>query len=171
MVNPTACHDSAPNRLIEEVGRHPFSGVLGPSGCRSVGSPFTGAGFTTAEAMASAFPSRGMSDPAACLAVRDLGDIQFGCLGPGGKIRGSVAVPAHDQPATIATEGPYPQRRLLRGPATPRTGLGRGKPAVAYHQVAPEPRRLVSKLTSELGPGGIGDGSSEALVADQVGNR
>jgi len=108
MVNPTACHYSAPNRLIEEIGRHPFSGVLGPSGCRSVGSPFTGAGFTTAEAMASAFPSRGMSDPAACLAVRDLGDIQFGCLGPGGEIRGSVAVPVHDQPATIATEGPCP---------------------------------------------------------------
>ena len=59
-----------------------------------VGSPFTGVGSTTAEAMASAHPSGGMSDPAACLAVRDLGDIQFGCLGPGGEIRGSVAVPA-----------------------------------------------------------------------------
>ena len=121
--------------------------------------------------MASAFPSRGMGNPAACLTVRDLGDIQFGCLGPGGEIRGGVAVAVHDQPATIAAEGPCPQRHLLRDPATPRTGLGRGKPALAYHQVAPEPGRLVSKLTSELRPSGIGDGSSEALVADQVGHR
>jgi hypothetical protein len=34
----------------------------------------------------------------------------------------------------------------------------------------PVPGRLVPKLSGELGPGGIGDGSGKAL-ADQVGDR
>jgi hypothetical protein len=58
----------------------------------------------------------------------------------------------------------------MYGPATSRADLGGGKPAVADHQLAPEPGRLVSKLAGELGPRGIGDGFGEALVADQVGD-
>jgi hypothetical protein len=39
--------------------------------------------------MASAFPSRGVGDPAARLAVRDLG---MGALGPGGEVGSGIAV-------------------------------------------------------------------------------
>jgi len=55
-------------------------------------SPFTGAGSTIAKSMASAFPSRGVSCPAARLAVRGLGCRHTGGLGPGGEVRGGVAV-------------------------------------------------------------------------------
>ena len=37
----------------------------------SVGSPFVGTGFTIGTTMVSAVPSRGIVDPAACLAVRE----------------------------------------------------------------------------------------------------
>jgi hypothetical protein len=59
----------------------------------------------------------------------------------------------------------------MYGPATSRAGLGGGEPAVADHQLAPEPGRLVSKLARELGPGGIGDGPGKALVAKQIAYR
>src|ERR687883_1569582 len=99
-----------------------------------VGSPFTGVGSTTAEAMVSAHPSGGMSDPAACLAVRGLGDLELGILGPGGEIGGCVAVPVNDQPATTTTKDSCPQRHSLRDPTTGEAGLGRGEPAIADHQ-------------------------------------
>jgi hypothetical protein len=120
--------------------------------------------------MVSACLSRGMSNPAACLAVRDLSDIGD-CLGPGGDIGGGIAVPVHDQPTNTAMIGPRPQRHLLRDSATCGAGLGGGEPALAYHQLAPVPGRLVPKLSAEFGPGGIGDGSGKALVADKVGYR
>ena len=171
MVNRTACPYSASNSLLEVVGRHPSRVSLASAGSWSVGSPFAGVGFTTAEAMASAFPSRGMSDPAACLAVRNLGDTDSGSLGPGGEIGGGVAVPIHNQPATTAAKGPRAQCHLLRHPSTGGAGLGRGKPALTNHQFAPEPGGLVLKLAGKLAPRGIGDGLGEALIADQVSHR
>jgi hypothetical protein len=83
----------------------PFSGVLDPNRCWSVGSPLIEAGFTTAYAMASAYLSWGIGYPAACLAVRGLLDLTGCCLDPGGEIGGGVAVPVHDQPTT-------PQRKV-----------------------------------------------------------
>lgn len=112
-----------------------------------------------------------MSNPAACLAVRDLDVMGVGCLGPGGEVGGSVAVPIHLQPADSAVKAPHPQLHLLRDPATRGACLGRGEPALAYHQVAPEPFGLVLKLSGKLGPGGIGDGSGEAPIAKQVDYR
>jgi len=59
-----------------------------------VDSPFTRAGFTIATATASAFPSKGVGDPAARLAVRELSMLP---LGPSGEIGGGVAIPIHGQ--------------------------------------------------------------------------
>ena len=118
--------------------------------------------------MASAFPSRGMSNPAARLAVWDPGGLDGGSLGPGGEIGGGVAVPVHDQPASTAVERPRPQRQLLHDPSTDGAGLGRREPAVAHHQLPSAPGGLVAKLAGELCPGGVGDGSGEVPVADQI---
>jgi hypothetical protein len=93
--------------------------------------------------MASAFPSRGMSNPAACLAVRDLGGLDGGYLGPGGEIGGGVAVPVHDQPQrpqrkvrvlnTICCATlPHPEQVLVEGNQRAHTTSSPPSQAVLY---------------------------------------
>jgi hypothetical protein len=57
---------------------------------------------------ASAFPSMGVDDLAARLAVQGLG-----MLGPGGEVRGSVAVPVYGKAAPVAAEDALDQPHLL----------------------------------------------------------
>jgi hypothetical protein len=126
-----------------------------------------GAGCAIVTAMAIAVPSRGVADPAARLAVRDPGMM---LLGPGGEVRGGVAVPVHHQPATVAAKGPLGQpHSLLEGPAA-RTTLGRWEPAVGDQHLPAPPHLLVVELAGELRPAGIGDGAGQVLVADEVGD-
>jgi hypothetical protein len=130
----------------------------------------TGAGFAIAEAMASAFPSRGIGDPAARLAVRSLSDYLTGGLSPGGEVGGGVAVPVHHQAASLAAVDPFGQLHPVIEPVARRAGLGRGKPAVADHQFPIKPSCLVAQLASELRPGGVGDRATQMPVADEVGD-
>src|SRR5215216_4683889 len=95
----------------------PFSGVLGSSHRWSFGSSFQGAGFAAVRPTASAFPSRGIGDLAARLAVQGPGT-----LGPGGEIGGGVAVSVHDEAASIAVEHPLGQLHSHLDGAAPRAG-------------------------------------------------
>jgi hypothetical protein len=81
-----------------------------------VGSPFTGAGFTIAKAMASAFPSRGIDDPAARLAVRSL---VMEAFSPSSEVGGGVSVAVDDQAAAATAEGPLCQPHLPLHDSTP----------------------------------------------------
>jgi len=117
--------------------------------------------------MASAFPSRGVDDPAARLAVRSLG---MGTLGPGGEVGGGVAVAVDDQAAAGTAKDPLGQPHLSSDIAAHRANLGGCKPAVADDQLGAEPRCLVGELAGELGPGDITDGTGQTPVGDEVGN-
>ena len=108
-----------------------------------LGSPFIGTAFTIASAMASAFPSRGVDDPAARLAVRNLG---MKMLGPGGEVHGGVAVPVEGKSAAVAAEDPLGQPHVLLDRAAPRAGLGGGEPAVTDDQLGSEPCCLVTEV-------------------------
>src|SRR6266511_5329268 len=118
--------------------------------------------------MASAFPSRGVGHPAARLAVRGLGVV---ALGPGGEVRGGVAVAVDGQAAAVAAEGPLGQPHLLLDRSTPRARLGGWEPAVAEDQFSPEPHRLVAELADEFGPDSITDGAGQVPVGHEVSNN
>jgi hypothetical protein len=91
-------------------------------------------------------------------------------LGPGGEVRGGVAVPVHHQAALVAAEDSLGQPdSLLEIPAA-RTSLGRWEPAVGDQHLPAPPHLLVAELAGELRPAGIGDGVCQVLVADEVGD-
>src|SRR5215207_2851847 len=75
------------------------------------------AGFAAVRPTASAFPSRGIGDLAARLAVQGPGT-----LGPGGEIGGGVAISVRDEAASIAVEHPLGQLHSRLDGAAPRAG-------------------------------------------------
>src|SRR4029453_16734836 len=117
--------------------------------------------------MASAFPSGGVGCPAARLAVRNPGMV---ALGPGGEIRGGVAVPVDGQSAGSAAEHPLRQPHRLLDQPTSRAGPGGWEPTVTDDQLRPEPGRLVADLAGKLGPAGIKDRAGQVFVAKEVGD-
>jgi hypothetical protein len=109
----------------------------------------------------------GIDDPAARLAVRGLGVV---ALGPGGEVRGRIAVPVRRKTTTATAEGSLRQSdRLAQRPAL-RAGLGGCEPAIAGDQFGAQPRCLVAELAAKLRPGGITDCAGEMLVACEVGD-
>jgi hypothetical protein len=116
---------------------------------------------------ASAFPSMGIDDPAARLAVRGPGVV---ALGPGGEVRGRIAVPVRRKTTTTTAKGSLCQSDGLAQRPALRAGLGGREPAVAGDQFGAQPGCLVAELAAKLSPGGITDCASETLVAREVGD-
>jgi hypothetical protein len=117
--------------------------------------------------MASAFPSKGVVYPAARLAVRGLDVV---ALGPSSEVRGRVAVPVNRKAAAVASVGSLCQPHGSLDCAASHAGGSRREPAVAEDQFASSPFDLVTKLATELCPGGVTNRSSDMSALDKVGD-
>jgi len=102
--------------------------------------------------MASAFPSKGVVNPAARLAVRGLDVV---ALGPSSEVCGRVAVSVNSKAATVASVGSLGQPHGVLHRAASHAGGSRREPAVAEDQFTSSPFDLVAKLATKLCPGGV----------------
>ena len=121
--------------------------------------------------MASAFPSRGVGDPAARSTVRSPVAAMLAASAQAARLAAALQSRSENKPAAVAAEHPLAQLhpRCLTRPHCEQVLVDGNQRSQTTSSVA-VPSRFVAELPGQFGPGGVTDGAGKLSVAKQVGD-